>query len=102
MAGVIGFLTANLINFLKINIFLAIFNMIPLPPFDGGHVFAAVLPRPLALHYARLERYGFPIMLILLVVLPSLVPGANVVARVIGPIVDGVTGLFLRAAYAIL
>jgi Zn-dependent protease len=100
--GVIGFLTANLINFLLINIFLAIFNMLPLPPFDGGHVLAAVLPRPLARHYARLERYGFPIMLLLLVVLPSLAPGANVVARVIGPIAAGVTGLFLRAADAIL
>ncbi len=45
--GVAYFLFLNLINFLRINIFLAIFNMLPLPPFDGGHVVAAVLPSTL-------------------------------------------------------
>ena len=100
--GALRFVAENLHNFLLINVFLAIFNMIPLPPFDGGHVVAAVLPAPLAVHYARLGRYGFLIMLFLLVVLPTVAPGANVIARVIGPVADGVTGLFLGVARAML
>jgi len=100
--GLSGFLVENLFNFLLINVFLAIFNMIPLPPFDGGHVVAAVLPAPLAVRYARLGRYGFLIMLFLLVVLPTVAPGANVIARIIGPVADGVTRLFLGVAGAML
>jgi len=93
--GGAGFVAANLINFLLINVFLAIFNLLPVPPFDGGHVVEAILPRPLAAHYAKLSRFGFPVMLFLLVVLPMLVPGANVVARVVGPVADRVVGLLL-------
>jgi Zn-dependent protease len=100
-AGVQSFVADNLINFLQINVFLAIFNMIPLPPFDGGHVVAGVLPAGLAEPYARLGRYGFLIMIVLLVILPSIAPEANFVARVIGPVADGVVRLFLRLAGAI-
>jgi Zn-dependent protease len=100
-AGVPRFVADNLFNFLQINVFLAIFNMLPLPPFDGGHVVAGVLPAGLAEPYARLGRYGFLIMVVLLVILPSIAPGANVVAQVIGPVADGVTRLFLRVAGAI-
>lgn len=92
---VAGFAFANLVNFLLINVFLAIFNLLPIPPFDGGHVVEAVLPRSLAAQYAKLHRFAFPVMLFLLVVLPTLAPGANVVARVVGPIADGVVGFLL-------
>ena len=101
-AGLVRFLLDNLANFLTINIFLAIFNMMPLPPFDGGHVVAAVLPAPLAAPYERLGRYGFLIMIGLLVVLPTIAPGADVVAQVIGPVADGVRGLFFSVAAALL
>jgi Zn-dependent protease len=97
-AGVAGFVADSLYSFLKINVFLAIFNMIPLPPFDGGHVVAGALPERLAEPYARLGRYGFLIMIVLLVILPSIAPEANVVAQVIGPVADGVRRLFLRLA----
>ena len=46
--GVAGFVIDNLVNFLLINVFLAIFNLLPVPPFDGGHVVEALLPRALA------------------------------------------------------
>jgi Zn-dependent protease len=100
-SGVAGFVTDSLFSFLQINVFLAIFNMIPLPPFDGGHVVAGVLPAGLAEPYARLGRYGFLIMIVLLVVLPSIAPEANFVARVIGPVADNVARLFVRVAGAI-
>ena len=101
-AGVAGFVADSLYSFLWINVFLAIFNMIPLPPFDGGHVVAGVLPEGLAEPYVRLGRYGFLIMVVLLVILPSIAPEANFVARIIGPVADGVMHLFLRIASTVL
>ncbi|MCZ6604464.1 MAG: site-2 protease family protein [Alphaproteobacteria bacterium] len=56
-------LASNLINGLILNIFLAVFNMIPIPPLDGGRVAVGLLPRALALPLARLERWGFLIII---------------------------------------
>ncbi|MGZ8306176.1 MAG: site-2 protease family protein, partial [Allosphingosinicella sp.] len=73
----------------------AVFNLLPLPPFDGGHVVEGLLPRPLALHYAKLARFGFPLLIFLLLILPMLVPQANVVERVVRPPVEWLLRLFL-------
>ena len=88
--GVAGFVFYNLVNFLLINVFLAMFNLLPLPPFDGGHVVEGMLPRGLAAEYAKLHRFAFPVMLFLLVILPMIAPGANIVAQVVGPIADAI------------
>jgi len=53
----------NLQNAVWINVLLAVFNMLPMPPLDGGRVAVGLLPLPLARSLQRLERFGFVIII---------------------------------------
>ena len=66
----------NLKNALLLNVVLAVFNMLPLPPLDGSRVVLGLLPRSLAVRFAKLERYGMAIIIGLLLVPPLI--GAQV------------------------
>src|SRR5205807_1188508 len=69
---VAAWLEENLDNAVVINAILVVFNLIPLPPLDGGRIVTGLLPRPLAVPFARLEPFGLPILIGLVLLLPML------------------------------
>lgn len=63
---------ANLENSLRVNALLAAFNLLPVPPLDGGRILMAALPRPLAARFSGLERTGFFIVIGLALIAPMI------------------------------
>lgn len=95
------FVLLNLFNFILINIFLALFNLLPIPPFDGSHIVEGLLPARAAEAYDRLRPFGFPLIIVLLILLPMAIPTFNPVGTIVVPVVEWTTAHYLALADAI-
>lgn len=76
---------------IMVNCVLMVLNLLPLPPLDGGRIAVSLLPHNLAWKFAQLERWGFPILLLLLftgilgaVMNPLVIMSARIIELIFG------------------
>ena len=94
--AVLTWVLTGLNYFIVINIFLALFNLLPIPPFDGSHIVQGLLPRSVAAQYAKLQQVGM-FLLIALIAITWAFPDSGVIENVVLPPVE-----WLRDKYMLL
>ncbi|HVJ41335.1 MAG TPA: site-2 protease family protein [Dongiaceae bacterium] len=96
------FAVLTLWNSMQLNVWLALFNLIPIPPLDGGRVAVGILPRSLAMPLARLERHGM-LILMGLIFLGIAVPQLSILGWILRPassyVLTGIAHLTGIASY---
>lgn len=76
-----------LLSAMGLNLILGIFNLIPIAPLDGFKVALGLLPRNAANSFARLERYG-PVILMLVILYDVVLPGRGILSAILGPVLS--------------
>ncbi len=90
-----AWLYANLYNGVGLTLILCIFNLLPVLPLDGGRILVSILPLKYSFMYQRTERYGWYILIALLIILPMM--GIDIIRWFIGtfyPILAGAVSIF--------
>jgi Zn-dependent protease len=86
-----------LFYFILTNLVLGLFNLLPIPPLDGGRIAVGLLPLELARRWARLERVGI-VLVIVLILVPHLIPGFDPLGAALNTVVPWAFDLLLRLA----
>ena len=85
-----------LFYFILTNLVLGLFNLLPIPPLDGGRIAVGLLPLELARAWARLERFGIVLVILVVFLLPHLIPGFDPFGEALETVVPWAIDLLLR------
>lgn len=88
---------AGFTYFILINIFLALFNLLPIPPFDGSHIVEGLLPRRLAAQFGKLQQLGM-ILIVVLIAVTWAFPDSGVIENIVLPPVEWVQARYFALA----
>jgi Zn-dependent protease len=95
-AGEPAWLSTGLFYFLLVNIFLGLFNLLPIPPFDGSHIVGGLLPDRLRAGWERLQGIGMVLLVVLIA--SSWVFGTSWLGTLLGPPLEAAMQFFLGIA----
>lgn len=103
MSGRIGAMADDALTlFMLANLVLGMFNLLPIPPLDGGRIMVGILPERLAMQWARLERAGIVIVLLAVFLVPRALASMGItwdpVGRLLGDVLPWATMVVYRAA----
>jgi Zn-dependent protease len=87
-----------LFYFMLTNLVLGLFNLLPIPPLDGGRIAVGLLPLEMARAWARLERVGIVLVIAIVFLLPHLIPGFDPFGDALNTVVPWAINLLLRLA----
>jgi Zn-dependent protease len=85
-----------LLFFALANLILGLFNLLPIPPLDGGRIAVGLLPLELARRWAQLERYGIVLVIVVVFLLPHVIQGFDPFGDALDTVVPWAINLLLR------